>query len=235
MKQKINIAVILAAGKGSRLSNGNKNETLKVLSKINGKYLILENIQKLRSILHVKKIYIVGGYKINELKKFFNNHDKSIKIINNKEWEKGNGFSFKVACKLLKEKLFYMQAGDHYFNDILYKKVYLSKLDYAVACSKKLSFFHDFNDATKVFSKKFKILDIGKKIIKFNGFDAGFFIINPKKLQLKKSYASISEILQNSKKKINRFNIENNDWIDLDTKTDIKNFKTALKNKIFTL
>ena len=116
-----------------------------------------------------------------------------------------------------------------------YKKIHSSKLNFAVACSKKLNFYHDFNDATKIYSKKNIILDIGKNIEKSNGFDAGFFIINTKKLAIKKVSSSISENLKFSSKKICRLNIENDDWIDLDTKTDIKNFRIALKKKIFTL
>lgn len=233
MRKKINTAVILAAGMGSRLSDNKKS--LKILSKINNKYLIIENIKKLRKFLQIENIYIIGGYRIRELIKFFKLHDKSVTIINNKEWKKGNGYSFNTACKILNGKLFYMQCGDHFFSEKFYKKIHSSKLNFAVACSKKLNFYHDFNDATKIYSKKNIILDIGKNIEKSNGFDAGFFIINTKKLAIKKVSSSISENLKFSSKKICRLNIENDDWIDLDTKTDIKNFRIALKKKIFTL
>ena len=55
MNTKIKNAVILAAGKGSRLSLGLKKNNLKVLTKINNKTLILENIKNIKKHLKLKK------------------------------------------------------------------------------------------------------------------------------------------------------------------------------------
>ena len=231
MNTKINNAVILAAGKGSRLSLWLKKNNLKILAKINNKTLILENIKNIKKNLKVKKIFIIGGYNFKILKKFFKTN-KNVKLINNTKWKKGNGYSLDAALKYLKNDTFFLLAGDHFFSKNFYKSILKSKVQFGLACSKNLSFFHDINDATKIFSKKNIIYNIGKKIKKFNGFDTGFFIINKRYLNSTKK-TSISQIIKNAKNKIKRINVNSNDWIDLDTKTDIKNFKIAIKQKIF--
>src|SRR6056300_1513132 len=162
MNTKINYAVILAAGRGSRLLLGLKKNNLKILTKINNKTLILENIKNIKKYLKVKKIFIVGGYNFKILKQFFKTN-KNVTLINNMEWKKGNGYSLDTALKYLKNNTFFLLAGDHFF-------------------SKNLEFFHDINNATKIFSKKNIIYNIGKEIKKFNGFDTGFFIINKRYL-----------------------------------------------------
>ena len=233
MISKINKAVILAAGQGARLIKNQNKHKLKVLIKINNKTLILENIKNLKKYLGVKKIYIIGGYKYKILKRRFN-QKKNIFVLNNKEWKKGNGYSLNSALKVLKNETFYLMAGDHFFSKNFYKKISKIKIDFGLACSKKLAFFHDINDVTKILSSNSKIFKIGKKIRKFNRFDAGFFIINKKYLNNTKK-KSISEIIESSKTKIGEMIINENDWIDLDTETDIKNFKIAIKKKLFTI
>jgi len=231
MNTKIDSAVILAAGKGSRLYGELKKENLKIFLKINNKTLINENIKNLKKYLNIKKIYIIGGYKFKILEKYFLSK-KNIFLINNKDWRKGNGYSLKKALEYFKEKSFYLLAGDHFFSKNFYKKISNCKLDFALACCKSLEFFHDPKDATKIFSKNNNILNIGKNIKKYNGFDTGFFIINKKYLnQVNKP--SISEIIKCSNKRIKRINVDGADWIDLDTKADIKNFKLAIKKKYF--
>lgn len=231
MNAKINNAVILAAGKGSRLPLGLKKNNLKILAKINNKTLILENIKNIKKYLKVKKIYVVGGYNFKILKKFFKSN-KNITLINNTEWKKGNGYSLNIALKYLKNETFFLLAGDHFFSENFYKSILKSRFKFALACSKNLQFFHDINDATKILSKNDIIYNIGKKIKIFNGFDTGFFIINKRYLNSTKK-TTISEIIKHAKSRIKRIDVNNNDWIDLDTENDIKNFKIAITKKIF--
>jgi 1L-myo-inositol 1-phosphate cytidylyltransferase len=231
--KKTSTAVILSAGKGFRLSSYQKKKTNKTLIKINKKTLMQQNIINIRKYLGIKKIYIVVGYNFKKLKKEILYFDSNIKFIHNKKWKNGNATSLIYACNRIKTS-FYLMCGDHYFNKSFYNKLLNIKKNFFLVCSKKIDFFHDFEDVTKVFSKNDKLKDIGKKINKFNCYDTGFFKIEPKYLNLNYKFNSISEIIKNSKKIINLVYVKSKDWIDLDTKKDIQNFKKAIKNKIFT-
>jgi choline kinase len=230
--KKIDTMVILSAGKGLRLNTHQKDKTNKTLVMINNKILIEQSIINIKNFLGIKKIYVIGGYKFNELKNKLIKLKLDINFIYNKNWKRGNATSLICACKNIK-KPFFMQPGDHYFHKNFYKRIKNTKQNFFLACSKKLEFFHDFNDATKVLSHKKKLFEIGKNLKKFDCFDTGFFSINPKFLNFAYKCNSISEILNNSKKKINLIDANSTEWIDIDTKKDIKNFQKAIKKKIF--
>ena len=230
--KKINTVVILSAGKGLRLNSHQKKKTNKTLIKINRKTLMQQNIVNIKKYLDIQIIYVVVGYNFKKLKKEISNFDSNIRFIHNKKWKNGNATSLISACNRIKTP-FYLMSGDHYFNRSFYKKILNAKSDFFLACSKKLDFFHDFEDVTKVFSKNNKLINIGKKIIKFNCYDTGFFKIVPKYLDLSYKFKSISQIINNSKKKISLVYVSCKEWIDLDTKTDVANFKSAIRKKIF--
>lgn len=67
---KINQAVILAGGKGSRIRRRYKN-VLKVMLPINGKPILQRNIEILRDQLNIRSILIIVGYKDEVIKKYF--------------------------------------------------------------------------------------------------------------------------------------------------------------------
>ena len=154
MNTKINYAVILAAGKGSRLSLGLKKNNLKVLTKINNKTLILENIKNIKKHLKVKKIFIIGGYNFKILNKFFKKN-KNITLINNTEWKRGNGYSLNAALKYLKNETFFLLCGDHFFSKNFYKSILKSKVRFGLACSKTYHFFTTLMMLQKFFQEKY--------------------------------------------------------------------------------
>ena len=76
MVKKLNKAIILAAGKGSRLKNILKGKP-KPLLRI-GKTTLLENLIKNLNSLNIKKIVVVVGYKSKMIKKEIKNKVKFI-------------------------------------------------------------------------------------------------------------------------------------------------------------
>ena len=81
------IAVLLAAGRGSRLSNLTKKP--KSFLKLNDKFQIIDYQIKMLEIAGVKKIYIITGFKNKLFKEKFI-QKKNIKLIFNKNWKKTN-------------------------------------------------------------------------------------------------------------------------------------------------
>ncbi|MBC8521170.1 MAG: NTP transferase domain-containing protein, partial [Methanomicrobia archaeon] len=176
-------AVILAAGKGERLSKGK--------SKLNAKPKPLIPLLGLslleRAILSAKEsgIYdfvIVVGYRSEEVVKYVeekqNRLGLNIDFVENEEWEKGNGLSVLKARETLKEEDFVLLMCDHVFDSSILKEL----LEYAknrerkcVLCVDEPENVFDLEDATKILLERNKPNAIGKGIKNYNAVDCGIF------------------------------------------------------------
>tara|TARA_B100001964_G_scaffold19970_1_gene20315 strand:- start:552 stop:1886 length:1335 start_codon:yes stop_codon:yes gene_type:complete len=239
--KNIKAAVILAAGKGSRISN-TANYVSKPLLKLYDMTLIERSIFNLNHKLNVKKFYIVTGYKHDAVHDFLeelkNKINVEINIVFANEWEKGNGASFLSISNIVKEDYVYLVMCDHLFNDSFFETIAEKKIKNNkcyLAISKTLSQFNELNDATKVKTKNGNISHIGKSIKAIDGFDTGFFVIASKTLEHTGSMSdekniSLSRVMQK---------IADNDhlccivvpaqsWMDIDTKEDLEKAKDFL-------
>ena len=243
MKNKnIDTAVILAAGKGERISNTD-GFVAKPLIKIFDVSLIERLIKNLISNLNIKKIYIVTGFNHNEINnhlvKLQNKFSLNIEAVFAKDWEKGNGASFLAILDKIKHEQFYLLMVDHLFNDEFYKTILKYKINNksCLIISRTLSSLNDFNDATKVKVGGEKINDIGKSIKDSNAFDTGFFILNSSefnnvsKLSVRKKL-SLTEVIQElvQQKKLYFIEVSEDSWFDIDTNQDLLKAKNYLLN-----
>jgi CDP-L-myo-inositol myo-inositolphosphotransferase len=243
MKNKnIDTAVILAAGKGERISNTDEF-VAKPLIKIFDVSLIERSIKNLINNLNIKKIYVVTGFNHNEINndlvKLKNKLSLNIEVVFAKHWEKGNGASFLAILDKIKKQQFYLLMVDHLFNEEFYKTILKYKINNksCLIISRTLSSLNNFNDATKVKVDGDKISDIGKSIKDSNGFDTGFFILNSdefnniNKLSVRKKL-SLTEVIQElvKKKKLYFIEVSEDSWFDIDTNQDLLNAKNYLLN-----
>ncbi len=174
--------LILAAGKGSRLSNMGKP---KPIIKLLGLSLIERVILTLYKC-GIKDFYIVVGYKAKIVKKFLDQFSKkkniNINFILNEDWEKENGLSVLKAKKAIKEK-FLLCMCDHIFNEALVFQLLESKIgDNEIALCVDFRINNPFinkQEATKVLVEDSNIKDIGKDLIPYNGYDTGLFLCSP--------------------------------------------------------
>ena len=243
MKNKnIDTAVILAAGKGERISNTD-GFVAKPLIKIFDVSLIERSIKNLINNLNIKKIYIVTGFNHNEINnhlvKLQNKFSLNIEAVFAKDWEKGNGASFLAILDKINNQQFYLLMVDHLFNKEFYKTISKYKINNksCLIISRTLSSLNDFNDATKVKVVNDKINEIGKSVKDSNGFDTGFFILNSdqfnkvNKLSVRKKL-SLTDIIQElvKQKKLYFIEVPEDSWIDIDTNQDLFNAKKYLLN-----
>jgi len=245
MKNKnIDTAVILAAGKGERISNTDEF-VAKPLIKIFDISLIERSIKNLINNLNIKKIYIVTGFNHKEINyhlvKLKNKLSINIEVVFAKDWEKGNGASFLAILDKINNQQFYLLMVDHLFNNEFYKAIskYNINSKSCLIISRTLSSLNDFNDATKVKVAKEKISDIGKSIKDSNGFDTGFFILNSDEFnnvnQLTvREKLSLTEVIQKlvQQKKLYFIEVSANSWFDIDTNQDLLNTKNYLLNSL---
>ena len=238
----IDTAVILAAGKGERISNTDEF-VAKPLIKIFDVSLIERSIKNLINNLNIKKIYIVTGFNHNEINnhlvKLQNKFSLNIEAVFAKDWEKGNGASFLAILDKIKHEQFYLLMVDHLFNEEFYKTILKYKINNksCLIISRTLSSLNNFNDATKVKVDGDKISDIGKSIKDSNAFDTGFFILNSSefnnvsKLSVRKKL-SLTEVIQElvQQKKLYFIEVSEDSWFDIDTNQDLLKAKNYLLN-----
>ncbi len=120
---KVKNAIILAAGRGSRLKHLTDN-TPKPLLAPKGKTFIEDIINKLNDA-NISEIIVVTGYKSEQ----FDFLKDRVKLVKNCEWDKGNNItSLKAAIKYLGNSL--IINGDIILNKNVFQKNYSSSLTY---------------------------------------------------------------------------------------------------------
>jgi len=171
-------ALIIAAGKGSRLGGLTKNKP-KPLIKLLGLSLIERVIITAKQAGIKEFVIVVGclGDKIKEKLGAGNRYDVQINYVENTGWQKGNGISVLRAEESLNEN-FLLLMSDHIIDVRILKEIISQDLKkvVALAVDRKEPIPCD----VKVLEKEGIIVDIGKEIEKSNCIDIGVFFCSPK-------------------------------------------------------
>ncbi|RKY53217.1 MAG: hypothetical protein DRP89_06550 [Candidatus Neomarinimicrobiota bacterium] len=231
--------LIIAAGKGSRLS---KRGDSKPLISLLGLSLIERTILTAKGS-GIKDFYVVTGYNGEKLRKHLNRicHKKNINIshIINEEWEKGNGISVLKAKKLFNENFILLMA-DHIFDESILMRLKSKKIaddevmlavDYNVEENKLI----DIEDVTKVLVDGGKIVDIGKDIENYNAYDTGIFLCSPAIFNgIERSLSTGDDSLSGGVKELagrgraKTFDIKESYWIDVDNEETFEKAESRL-------
>ena len=160
--------LIIAAGEGSRLQQ--KGES-KPLVPILGVPLI-ERVIRTALEAGVDEFHVVVGYRGDRVREFLMELAARIavpiKTLVNDDWDNGNGLSVLKAQGVLSEPFLLLMA-DHLFAPHLVTELTAVDTDTTNALV-------DMADVTRVKVEAGKILDIGKEITDFSGFDTGAFM-----------------------------------------------------------
>ena len=108
-------AVILAAGRGTRMPNVTKDKP-KALIDINGKTILQRQIETLKKN-QIEKIILVIGYKSEQIKKQIQNID-NVEIIENKDYATtDNIYSLYLTNNQIRNHEFILMNGDAVFEE----------------------------------------------------------------------------------------------------------------------
>ena len=240
--------LIIAAGEGTRLRDKVKKEAKpKPLIQFLGMSLIERGILTAKEAGIDEFVIVVGylGEKIREKLGNGTEYGICIEYVENEEWQRGNGISVLKAKGLLNEKFVAFMA-DHIFEaDTLKKLIKMGDNECFLVVDKKVDkkinkkVEVDADEATKVRIEDQKIVDIGKKIEDYNGFDCGIFLLSPSIFDaLEESIRNGDETLSggigilSKKGKMNPFDIGDGFWMDIDTKEDYKKAENLLLKKL---
>ena len=164
-------AVIIAAGKGSRLKDS-KSDLPKPLVKVAGVSLLKRTILSAMQA-GVREFVIVIGYRGEEVQKEIQS-DFQIAVhidwVLNSDWESGNGTSVLKAQKFVQGP-FLLLMSDHLFDPEAIARVQslpLSEKEVRVCVDFRIKSIFDLEDATKILLDRNRILQIGKELVSFN-------------------------------------------------------------------
>lgn len=219
--------LIIAAGKGKRLSN---ICNCKPLIPVYGTALI-ERVISYAHIAGITQFFVVIGYNAEKVKNHLNSISKREKIkihfIYNNKWNKENGVSVLKAKNHMKEK-FVLLMADHIFDPNILLKLknqYIQQDEIILAVDSNTinNPYVDMEDVTKVQVENGLIVNIGKNIKNFNAFDTGIFLCTSsifcalqKSIQAGDSTLSGGIRILASNQKARVIDINDNFWIDVD-------------------
>jgi choline kinase len=221
----ISEAVILMAGQGSRL-RGSEKTLLKPFVPVFGRPLISYTLNALGSA-GIKKIHFVVGYERERMTVLVKQLIPSgivASFIENREWQKQNGISLRVA------KPFLLTMSDHLFDnaiiDLLMDSSDANFLN--VAVDRKLHSIFDLEDAMKVQMDGKTLTAIGKNLRNYDAIDTGLFIcpleifdyLERAKSVGRQSDCSLADAvrLMADDKRVRTVDIGENWWQDVDTR-----------------
>lgn len=236
-------AVILAAGRGSRLIPLT-NIIPKPLLKVKGLSLITNSIRTLYEV-GVREIAVIVGFQADRILQETSNlnlPDLKLEHIFCKEWERGNGISLFYSKDFVGKDDFILLMSDHILDkEILEKLLEIEKKEKDfVACIAHVKINPKtqneylkqvIEESTKILkNEKNEVLRFGKKLKDFNGIDIGAFLCKPKvfdaleELRKEKKEVTVTDCMNRLIEKGNRIigcNVTGHFWKDVDTLEDI--------------
>lgn len=181
-------AVILAAGRGERLSPLT-NVKPKSLLRISGKPIIERIIDVLKHV-GINCCVVVTGYKAQAIQNLLGDgsrFDIEVHYSHNPTYHNGNAVSLKTAQRFLEdEESFLLLMADHLIDRSIVEKA-LENVHHAplLCVDWKPRYSPQIKDATKVLVDEGNFIrDIGKDIPLWNAVDTGVFLLNGRIFQI---------------------------------------------------
>ena len=224
---KTNVAVILAAGLGTRL-----NSVSGVLPKPLVQYEgipLLEHVMSGARQAGIGRFVIVAGHQGHMVRRWFAGsslRNTPVTWVENTEYRKKNGISLLKARHAI-DGPFLLLMSDHVFEPDTAASLLrqpLAKNEAILGVDHKLDCIFDLDDATKVVRMVDYITSIGKNLECYDAIDTGMFLCTPAVFDAleavtKDGNCSLSDGMQYmaSNGKLRAYDIGDATWQDIDT------------------
>lgn len=176
------VAVILAAGQGSRL--GGRDDLPKPLTELLGLSL-LERAIRTAHAAGVRRFVVVTGHRQHEVAAATSSIAARlgvrIDVAESRSWELGNGASVLASEPYIDGRFFLLMADHVYPADFLARLIEHDDgvRTCALVVDHDLPAVHDLEEATKVRTAGSEIIAIGKALSDFDAADTGIFLCRP--------------------------------------------------------
>jgi histidinol-phosphate aminotransferase len=180
-ERRVERAVILAAGTGSRLVA--QEVFPKPLKQVAGVPLLVRVLRTLQGE-GIREAVVIVGYRGDQIRKaLLAEPSLGLKLyfVNNERFDRKNGVSLLAAKKYVDQECI-LSMADHLYSPEAVRRLMkfdLPKGACALGVDYDIEGCFDLDDATKVRLENGKIVDIGKDIADYNCIDTGVFRIGP--------------------------------------------------------
>src|SRR3989338_6832162 len=225
-------AVILAAGKGTRINTGSILVP-KPLYAVGQRALIEHCLLNMKQG-GIKDFVLIVGFMSEHVKDYLKDGTElgiNIQYVYNPNFDKELGVSALTAKKAVPHENFILSMADHVHDPATIRALVakLEKSDKCILCvDKKLDKINDIEDATKVLEEDGFILNINKKIEPYNCVDTGLFGMTPKLFSaLEKAQSEGKNTLSDGMNELVKtkeliiLDIGNKRWAEVDTRSDL--------------
>lgn len=221
------VAVILAAGLGTRLSIVS-GYLPKPLVQFEGMPL-LQNVMTRAKQAGIERFVIVTGHQGHMVRHWFARsslRSTPVTWVQNPEYHKKNGISL-LQARAAVNGPFLLLMSDHIFEPETAASLLrqpLAQNEVVLAVDYKLASIFDMDDATKVACKGDYVTRIGKDLTRYDAVDTGMFLCTPAVFDalnavIKDGNCSLSDGMQYmaANRKLRAYDIEDAVWQDIDT------------------
>ncbi len=221
------LAVILAAGLGSRL-NSVSGFLPKPLVQFEG-IPLLQHVMSAAKQAGIERFVIVVGYQGDVVRRWFAGsslRNTPVTWVENAEYHKKNGISL-LKAKRAVDQPFLLMMSDHIFEPETAASLLrqpLQKDEAILAVDHKLDCVFDMDDATKVVRAADYVISIGKNLKRYDAVDTGMFLCTPDVFDALEAVitdgnCSLSDGMQHmaSNRNLRAYDIGDANWQDIDT------------------
>lgn len=233
-------AVILAAGRGERLSP-KTDEVPKPLLPLGGRPLITHLLSRLAEA-GVREFIIVVGYLGDVVRRGLSGvKDLGIEVrwVVNPNYSLGNAHSLLCAERsLLKDDFFLLSMSDHLFEVSIINKI-LNEFDEEplISVDREPRYLLDIREATKVKTcERGYVRDIGKEIPDWDAVDMGLFILDRSLFRVIREFKMVPATLSHCIKRwirdagLRACESTGRLWLDVDTPEDLELARVMLED-----
>lgn len=229
--QRATKAMIIAAGRGSRLQGDGPLRCPKPLVQVGGLGLLERTILTLARA-GVSEFLVVIGYRAEEIRSRITEKKLPVTIewIENPDWEKQNGVSVLAADGRVQEP-FLLAMADHLFSAETARRLACTPVaegEVILVVDRDVGAVPEREDATKVRVRDNHVVAIGKDLDDYNAIDTGLFLCTPALFAaLRRSQihgdCSLSDGIRNlaERERVRILDIEGDFWLDVDTKESL--------------
>ena len=179
------LAVILAAGEGTRLRSG-RSAIPKPLVRLRGLSLAERSIAQLLAE-GVERFVVVLGCEAERVRSEFERISRcrrcQIAFVVAEDWQKGNGRSAAAAAQLVGNDPFLLTMVDHLLSPEMIRQVLAdppSAHELTLAIDRDIDSVFDVSDLTKVETSNGRVASVGKDLPRWSAGDTGLFYCSSK-------------------------------------------------------
>lgn len=236
-ERRINRAIVLAAGLGSRLLDG----APKPIRPVSGVPLIVRVLRTLEEVGIQEAVIVLGhcGDLIRRTLQSTPNLGLELRFVENERYHAKNGVSL-LAAKEFVDGECLLTMSDHLYSPELPRRLIAAELPRGacgLAVDRDIERCFDIDDATKVVTKAGKIVEIAKELAEYDCIDTGVFRVGPALIEeleavvAKNGDASLSDGVRALAARGAFYACEVGDarWIDVDTPEAMERAEAMLR------